>query len=415
MDERRREQRGRTLRSGKIVFNNRQSVIDCIVRDLSDGGACLQVDAATTVPPSFELIVDGNEASRNSRVAWRSDTRIGVEFRDADRRASVDDGAAVRPEPPALAETPGGTELLRSELLTLRAALDEVPVGIVLLDSATRAQFINRAFRRMWRLPDGKADGKPPFVALMYHGRDTNAYAIPVEDLDDYVAERVALVTAGHPDPLDLRLTDGEVLRLNCTVLPSGGRMLCYTYVTDSVRRSDELATHDAVTGLWNRRQFDMLAAAEWSRFQRYHRPLSLVLLDIDGFKEVNDRLGHAGADAAIKQVAAICMDGKRTSDVVARIGNDEFAVLLPETDLKQAHVVAERLREQIGCQRNGVDGADAAITVSIGLASASLGMSGMGALTRLANEALTTAKLAGRNCVRGLTAVADGERLAAE
>ena len=415
MDERRRELRGRTLRSGKIVFNSKQSVIDCIVRDLSDGGACLQVNATTAVPPSFELIVDGDEPSRSSRVAWRSDTRIGVEFLDAGKRGAADAAGAARPEPPALAETTGSTELLRSELLTLHAALDEVPVGIVLLDSATRAQFINRAFRRMWRLPDKKADGKPPFVALMYHGRDTNAYAVPSEDLDEYVAERVALVKAGHPGPLDLRLTNGEVLRLNCTVLPSGGRMLCYTYVTDSVRQSDELATHDAVTGLWNRRQFDLLAEAEWSRFQRYHRPLSLVLLDVDGFAEINDRRGRGYGDAAIKRVAAICMDGKRTSDVVARIGADEFAVLLPETELQQAQVVAERLREQIGGGCNGADGEDIAVTVSIGLASASLGMSGMGALTRLANEALTTAKLAGRNCVRGLASAADGEHLAAE
>src|SRR5215475_4077428 len=99
MDERRRELRGRTLRSGKIVFNSKQSVIDCIVRDLSDGGACLQVNATTAVPPSFELIVDGgNEASRSSRVAWRSDTRIGVEFLDAGKRGSADAAGAARPE-----------------------------------------------------------------------------------------------------------------------------------------------------------------------------------------------------------------------------------------------------------------------------------------------------------------------------
>ena len=132
-------------------------------------------------------------------------------------------------------------EQVRSELLRLRTALDLVPVGIVLLDADTRAQFINRAFRRMWRLPDEKADSRPPFVALMYHGRDTCAYAVPAADVDAYVARRVAQVKSGDPRPVDIRLTNGEVLRVQFTLLPSGGRMLCYTFVTDIVRHSDEL------------------------------------------------------------------------------------------------------------------------------------------------------------------------------
>jgi hypothetical protein len=82
---------------------------------------------------------------------------------------------------------------------------------VVVLDIELRATFINRAFRRMWKLPDAKADAKPTFVALMYHGRDTRAYQMPVASLDAYVAERVARVKAGNPKPLDLRLSDGEV------------------------------------------------------------------------------------------------------------------------------------------------------------------------------------------------------------
>jgi PAS domain-containing protein len=234
MDERRREHRSRTLRSGKIVFNGKRSVIDCVVRNLSDTGACLQVSNPTSVPPGFELVIDGDGAS-GCHVVWRSDTRVGIAFDAADAGRPGDTaGADASPH----ADTPAGTELLM-----LRAALDEVPVGIVLLDADMRARFINRAFRRMWRLPDAKADGRPPFVALMYHGRDTNAYAIPPEELDDYVADRVALIEAGSSEPRDLRLTNGEVLRLNCTVLPSGGRMLCYTYVTDIARQSGESDT----------------------------------------------------------------------------------------------------------------------------------------------------------------------------
>jgi hypothetical protein len=72
-----------------------------------------------------------------------------------------------------------------------------------------KSQFINRAFRRMWALPDAVADRNPAFVALMYHGRDTNAYGIEARSIDAYVAERVRLVRAGDTKPLDLRRTNG--------------------------------------------------------------------------------------------------------------------------------------------------------------------------------------------------------------
>ena len=126
-------------------------------------------------------------------------------------------------------------------MLALRTALDKVSFGVVLLDNELRAQFINRAFRAMWRLPDAKADSKPAFVALMYHGRDTRAYEVPVTGIDAYIAERVALIKAGDPTPRDLQLANGEMVRLQCAILPGGGRMLSYTYVTDIVRHSDEL------------------------------------------------------------------------------------------------------------------------------------------------------------------------------
>jgi PAS domain-containing protein len=127
-------------------------------------------------------------------------------------------------------------DLVSAELSALRAAIDAVPVGIVVLDAELRAQFISRAFRKMWRLPDAKADSKPAFVALMYHGRDTRAYDVPDSELDAYVARRVAYVKSGNPAPVEVRLASGDVIRFQCTVLPGGGRMLTYTDVTDLVR-----------------------------------------------------------------------------------------------------------------------------------------------------------------------------------
>jgi PAS domain-containing protein len=127
----------------------------------------------------------------------------------------------------------------------LSAALDQVDIGIVLLDADTRAEFINRAFRDYFSLPDEKADSKPPFIALMYHGRDTGAYEMPEEELNAFIAARTEMMRSGDSTPININLADGEVLRFSCTALPDGGRMLSYTPVTDLVRRTDDPARAD--------------------------------------------------------------------------------------------------------------------------------------------------------------------------
>jgi PAS domain-containing protein len=125
----------------------------------------------------------------------------------------------------------------------LSAALDQVDIGIVLLDSDTRAEFINRAFREYFSLPDHKADGRPPFIALMYHARDTKAYELPEEELSAFIAQRTEMMRSGDSTPININLADGQVLRFSCTALPDGGRMLSYTPVTDLVRHSDDPAS----------------------------------------------------------------------------------------------------------------------------------------------------------------------------
>jgi len=287
-------------------------------------------------------------------------------------------------------------EAANRRLVVLQAALDEASPGVVLLDHELRAQFVNRAFRKLWNLPDEVADRQPPFVALVYHGRNTNAYAVPEERLDEYVAERVRRVRAGDLDPLDIKMSNGDTVRLECTVLPAGGRMLTYTPVTDLVKR----ASIDSLSGLFNRRHFMELAEGEWSRFDRYERPLSLMMLDIDLFKTINDRYGHQVGDHAIAHIAALCRDGKRTSDVVARIGGEEFALLLPETSLESGRQVAERLRRAVADTPLMIAGAPIPITVSIGVAEANTEMVDVAALMRAADQALYGAKHAGRNRV---------------
>ena len=98
--------------------------------------------------------------------------------------------------------------------------------------------------------------------------------------------------------------------------------MLTYTDVTDLVQSGEvqrRLAIMDPTTDLFNRRHFRSLAESEWSRFQRYHRPLSLLVLDIDHFQTLNDRFGHAAGDLALSWMAEACRQNKRASDVLAR------------------------------------------------------------------------------------------------
>ncbi|MBP0114240.1 MULTISPECIES: PAS-domain containing protein [Bradyrhizobium] len=151
------------------------------------------------------------------------------------------------------AGTAGITGLMRERLLRtfaaerrshataarLSAALDQIDIGIVLLDAETRAEFINRAFRDYFGVPDEIADGKPPFIALMYHGRDTGAFELPADELGTFIAQRMEMVRVGDATPINIKLRSGEVLRFVCTALPDGGRMLSYTPVTDLVRHTD--------------------------------------------------------------------------------------------------------------------------------------------------------------------------------
>jgi PAS domain-containing protein len=145
----------------------------------------------------------------------------------------------------------------------LSAALDEVDIGIVLLDSDTRAEFINRAFRKYFSLPDEKADSKPPFIALMYHGRDNGAFELPEDELSAFIARRTEMMRSGDSTPINIKLADGEVLRFSCTALPDGGRMLSYTPVTDLIRHTDDPAHAEFLRSLRGSAEARHLHAAE--------------------------------------------------------------------------------------------------------------------------------------------------------
>ena len=160
----------------------------------------------------------------------------------------------------------------------------------------------------------------------------------------------------------------------------------------------------DPLTGLSNRRHFFEVADAELARSRRYGTPLSLLMLDIDRFKEVNDLHGHRAGDRVLQQLARTCLEVLRNVDVAGRVGGEEFAVLLPETELAGAMEVAERLREAV--EKSAVDreeGRALRITVSVGVAILEA-HSNLDTLLSQADTALYDAKHQGRNRVCAFT-----------
>jgi diguanylate cyclase (GGDEF)-like protein len=166
------------------------------------------------------------------------------------------------------------------------------------------------------------------------------------------------------------------------------------------------LAAIDGLTGLYNSRHFETLSVAEWARFQRYLRPLSVLIVDVDHFKAINDRFGHAVGDSALKTISDVCNSAKRDSDISARIGGDEFALLLPETNEAAARIVAERLCNMVRQCSPTVDDEKINLSVSIGIATASLSMSGIAALMKRGDDALYESKHGGRNRVSVASAI---------
>ena len=161
------------------------------------------------------------------------------------------------------------------------------------------------------------------------------------------------------------------------------------------------LATVDPLTGAWNRRHFLELANRELERARRYGRPLCALMLDVDHFKRINDTHGHATGDAALVALTDACRITLRSSDLLGRLGGEEFAVLLPETTMENACEVAERLRCAIAAiALPAPAGGTVELTASIGVAAADPQETSVEKPLSRADEALYRAKAQGRNRV---------------
>lgn len=200
------------------------------------------------------------------------------------------------------------------------------------------------------------------------------------------------------------RLVDGDQLRVGKTVLKfldAGNPEAGY------LEELHDHAVRDGLTGLYNRRHAITVLSEEFRRSQHVAGSrLVLAIIDIDWFKQINDRIGHLAGDAVLSQLAKVLNDALRSGDTLARIGGEEFALIMPDTSLDEAHQACDRLRQLVAGHAFPVESGERIdVTISIGLAEAGSQMNDYRMLLGEADRQLYDAKTGGRNSVRSRAA----------
>lgn len=284
--------------------------------------------------------------------------------------------------------------------LRLQTTLDTLPSPIFIKDREGRYIACNKAFENYIGLTRAKIVGStvydvsPPELAAIYEKADrelmqrggTQSYETNVRYADgtfhDVVFHKsVYLNAAGEADGISGTMLD----------------------ITERKRLEQQLeiaAATDFLTGIHNLRTFYELAGQEFKHFIRSGGDLSLIVIDIDYFKEINDNYGHAVGDEALRQFVRAVQGNLRDQDIFARAGGDEFRIMLPGTRTEGASLVAERIRQAVGQLSLDSPNGSVGLTISAGICSCLPGDETLDEVTKRADAALYVAKAAGRNNV---------------
>jgi diguanylate cyclase (GGDEF)-like protein len=288
--------------------------------------------------------------------------------------------------------------LLNERVGLLEAVVNHFPGGLLLFDKELNLVLCNDRQRQLLDYPDELfADGNPTLARMFRFNAERGEYG--PGDIEALVQTRMDLVAQRTPHVFERTRPNGTVLEIRGMPLPDGGFVTTYVDVTEQ-RRSQaliaHLAHHDPLTGLANRAlMMDRLHMALASVKRGTHR-IALLYVDLDKFKPVNDRHGHAAGDQVLKRVAAAMLASVRETDTVARLGGDEFVIIQADVAAAaDAEVVAKRLIEAIS-EPTFADNADLTINASIGIAYAPWDGDTADELLRKADIALYRSKARG-------------------
>lgn len=271
--------------------------------------------------------------------------------------------------------------------------LEALPLAVLVVDEAGLVRQMNAEAERLLGYARAQLLGRNLAVLLPESVRDVHE-----QWRRAYVAAPTTRRMGGNRE-LRCRHADGHLIPVEIGLNPvhtNAGDFVVAAIVDITARK---LSREDPLTGLANRREFDARLAVEYERSARHEHPLSLAMLDLDHFKEVNDRHGHALGDEVLRRIAAILARESRAADIPARYGGEEFVLALPDTGLLEARTLCERIRRAIEGHDWGALAPGLAVTVSIGVAMRNPEESAHEAI-EAADQCLYEAKKAGRNRV---------------
>jgi diguanylate cyclase (GGDEF)-like protein/PAS domain S-box-containing protein len=268
-------------------------------------------------------------------------------------------------------------------------------------EGGPRIVYVNPAFERLMGYSAQEVLGQSP---KMFNGPDTDSHT-------RYRIRKALREGKGMRTEILKYGKDGQTRWMDMNIVPlrdDAGVITHFASIERDLTRYKKIerqlanmALFDSLTGALNRPAFFQHAEKEFARGKRYYRPLSVIMLDIDHFKRINDQYGHHGGDQVLQLFAEVCQEVIRSTDLMGRIGGEEFALLLPDTPINSAYNLAERLRERINKFPYLAGDMLIEVTASLGVAELQSDDTNFKALLQRADAALYEAKHAGRNRVK--------------